>query len=71
MYRLVGRKQGKKQMTAIPSNKFCSSEMHRVPWDHIAEADDLRVAWRALRNKVLSEKLTDCLALSRCSLDVL
>lgn len=27
-------------MTAIPSNKFYGSEMHRVPWDHTAEADD-------------------------------
>lgn len=40
-------------MTTIPSDKFYSSEMPRVPWEGIAKADDLKMAWRALTNEVL------------------
>ena len=41
MYSLVGRIQRSKHMPKIASNKFSSSEMHRILWEHIADADYL------------------------------
>ena len=41
IYSLVGRKQRSKHMTEIPSKKFSSSEMHRILWEHIADAEYL------------------------------
>ena len=46
MYSLVGRIQRSKHMPKIASNKFSSSEMHRILWEHIADAYYLWASWR-------------------------
>lgn len=45
-------------MTTLPSDTFYSSEMPREACEGIAEADDLKMAWRALTNEVLLQQLT-------------
>ena len=46
IYSLVGSKQRSKYMTEIPSNRFSSSERHRILWEHMADAEYLWAAWR-------------------------
>ena len=46
IYSLVGSKQTSKYMAEIPSNRFSSSERHRILWEHMADAEYLWAAWR-------------------------